>query len=249
MELVVGTLDAGGRLVYLGAGTSGRLGVLDAAECIPTFGTDRVVGVMAGAPGAMFRPSEVSEDDPGLAVSDLKRIGFRRRDILVAISASGHTPYAIGGLRYARSLKARTVAVTCNAESPMRRRSDVFIAAVVGPEVIAGSTRMKAGTAQKLILNMISTASMVRWGRVLSNLMVNVQLTNSKLRQRAVGILVQATGVRSATAARALKQSGDSLPMAMLMLKKKISSNQAQDLLNHGSSIAAVLREAEIKSK
>ncbi len=248
VELVVKALETGGRLVYLGAGTSGRLGVLDAAECIPTFGTDRVIGVMAGDLGAMSRPAEASEDDPALAVRDLKRIGFERRDILVAVSASGRTPYALGGLRYARSLRARTVAVTCNGEAPMRRHADVFIAVVVGPEVIAGSTRLKAGTAEKLILNMVSTASMVRWGRVLSNLMVNVQLTNEKLRARALRILGQATGARPATAARALRQAGDNLPVAMLMLKKKITLGEARNLLDRGSSIAAVLREAGIKN-
>lgn len=247
VDLIVRCLETGGRLVYLGAGTSGRLGVLDAAECLPTFSTDRVIAVMAGAPDAVFRPSEVSEDNRALAVRDLKRVHFQRRDVLVGISASGRTPYVIGGLGYARSLRARTVAVTCNPDAPMKHWADVSISAVVGPEVIAGSTRMKAGTAQKLVLNMLSTASMARWGRVLSNLMVNVQLTNDKLKKRALGILEKTTGAKPAAASRALTRSGNNLPIAMLMLKKKITSDEARELLSCGSNIARVLREAGIK--
>src|SRR5436309_3463644 len=175
-ELAIKASAEGGRLVYLGAGTSGRLGVLDAAECIATFGTESVMAVMAGAPEAMFRPTEASEDDPSLAVRDLRRVRFNRRDVLVGISASGRTPYVLGGLRYARRLSAKTVVLTSNPDAPIKRLADVSIVPVVGPEVIAGSTRMKAGTAQKLALNMLSTTVMVRLGRVFSNLMINVQL-------------------------------------------------------------------------
>jgi N-acetylmuramic acid 6-phosphate etherase len=243
-ELAVKASAEGGRLVYLGAGTSGRLGVLDAAECIPTFGTDSVVGVMAGSPEAMFRPTEASEDDPGLAVRDLRRARFSRKDMLVGISASGRTPYVLGGLRYARKLGARTVALTSNPDAPITRLADVAIVPVVGPEVIAGSTRMKAGTAQKLVLNMLSTATMVRLGRVFSNLMINVQLTNEKLRQRGQDILVKTTGASPAAAARALEESGGRLPVALLMLAKKVSKREAANLLQSEPNVAAVLRKS-----
>src|SRR5947208_7459547 len=242
-ELAIKASAQGGRLVYLGAGTSGRLGVLDAAECIPTFGTDSVVGVMAGAPDAMFRPTEASEDDPSLAVRDLRRVRFNRRDVLVGISASGRTPYVLGGLRYARRLGAKTVALTSNPDAPIKRLADVSIVPVVGPEVIAGSTRMKAGTAQKLVLNMLSTTVMVRLGRVFSNLMINVQLNNDKLRKRARDILVKTTGASPAAAARALEESRWRLPVALLMLTKKLSREQAVKLLQSGANVVAVLRE------
>ena len=242
VDLIVDALAQGGRLIYLGAGTSGRLGVLDAAECIPTFGTDRVLGVLAGAPAAMFRPTEVSEDNPAQAVRDLRRLKFRKRDVLVGISASGHTPYTLGGMRYARQRGATTIALTCNPRSPLCGVAEVAIVPVVGPEVIAGSTRMKAGTAQKLVLNMLSTASMVRWGRVFSNLMINVQANNRKLRRRAAAILAKATGISNARAARTLEESGRELPTALLMLWKKISKAEAGLLLVNVPNPAALLR-------
>lgn len=244
VDLAVEALSHGGRMIYLGAGTSGRLGVLDAAECGPTFGTRQVVAVMAGAPQAMFRPAEVSEDDAGQAVRDLRRVKLSRHDVLVGISASGRTPYTVGGLRYARRRGAKTVAVTSNPGSPMERLADVTLAPVTGPEVIAGSTRMKAGTAQKLVLNMLSTATMVRLGRVFSNWMVNVRLTNDKLRRRGRDILVKATGANARRAAAALRESGGNLPVAMLMLLKKTSRAEAERTLR-GRSPAAVLRQAE----
>jgi N-acetylmuramic acid 6-phosphate etherase len=244
VELIVRALTEGGRLVYLGAGTSGRLGVLDAAECIPTFGTDRVVAVMAGAPDAMFRPTEASEDDPRLAVRDLRRIRFSRRDALVGISASGQTPYTLGGMRYARRLGAKTIGLSSNPRALLRRLSDVAILPVVGPEVIAGSTRMKAGTAQKLALNMLSTASMVRLGRVFSNWMVNLQLKNQKLRRRARGILTKAAGVSAAKAAAALDRSGWNLPVALLMLRNGLSPQEARQRLSATPNTAGVLRQA-----
>ncbi|HEY6292127.1 MAG TPA: N-acetylmuramic acid 6-phosphate etherase [Terriglobia bacterium] len=244
IDLAVEALERGGRLVYLGAGTSGRLGVLDAAECIPTFSTNQVVGVMAGAPDSMFRPSEISEDDPKLGARDLHRIKFARRDLLVGISASGRTPYVIGGLRYAKQLGAATVLLTANPDAEARRFAGVTIAPLVGPEVIAGSTRMKAGTAQKLVLNMLSTATMVRLGRVFSNLMLHVQLTNTKLRKRAEGILIEATGATAARARRALARSGNNLPVALLMLAKAIKKPEALALLQSGPSAAEVVRQA-----
>ena len=242
VELAVAALAKGGRLVYLGAGTSGRLAVLDAAECIPTFGTEQVVAVMAGAPGAMFRPSEVSEDDPKLGVRDLRRIKFSRRDVLVGISASGRTPYVVGGLRYAKRLGAGTVLLTANPAAEARPFAGVTIAPVVGPEVIAGSTRLKAGTAQKLVLNMVSTAAMVRLGRVFSNLMIQLQSTNTKLRKRAEGILMEATGVTAARARTALGRAGNQLPVALLMLAKAIEKDEAMALLQAGPTTAEVVR-------
>jgi N-acetylmuramic acid 6-phosphate etherase len=245
IDLIVPALAAGGRLVYLGAGTSGRLGVLDAAECIPTFGTDQVVGVMAGAPRAMFKPVEGAEDDPGLAVRDLQRINLSRQDVLVGISASGRTPYTLGGLKYARRLGAVTIALTANADAPMNQCAKIAIAPIVGPEVVAGSTRMKAGTAQKLVLNMLSTAAMIRLGRVFSNWMINVQPTNSKLRGRARGILIEATGASAAKAAEALDASGGHLPAALLMLWKNVTRKQAEQMLRDGPNVATVLRQAQ----
>ncbi|HXJ93493.1 MAG TPA: N-acetylmuramic acid 6-phosphate etherase [Terriglobia bacterium] len=244
VDLAVEALTRGGRLVYLGAGTSGRLGVLDAAECIPTFGTEQVVAVMAGAPRSMFRPSEVSEDDPQLGERDLRKIKLSRKDVLVGISASGRTPYVLGGLRYARLLGAATALLTANPAAEGRRVANVLIAPVVGPEVIAGSTRMKAGTAQKLVLNMLSTATMVRLGRVFSNLMIGVQLTNSKLRKRALGILMDSTGAGAGRARKALGDAGNSLPVALLMLAKGMPSSEAVALLQTHSGPAEVLRHA-----
>ena len=247
VDLIAESLAQGGRLIYLGAGTSGRLGVLDAAECIPTFGTDQVIGLMAGAPEAMFRPTEASEDDPGLAARDLRRVKLSRRDVLVGISASGRTPYVLGGLQYARKLGAKTIGLTCNPRAPLKRLTDIPIIPVVGPEVIAGSSRMKAGTAQKLVLNMLSTAGMVRLGRVYSNFMVNVQLTNRKLRQRGLDILGKATGASPKLAAAALRRSGGQLPVALLMLAKKVSKGEAVRLLASGPNSASVLRSAGLK--
>lgn len=244
VELAVEALGRGGRLIYLGAGTSGRLGVLDAAECVPTFGTNQVIGVMAGAPEAVFRPTESREDDPRQAVRDLRRVRLGPRDVLVGISASGRTPYTLSGVRYARRMRAKTVALTSNPRAPLRRLADVAIVPVVGPEIIAGSSRMKAGTAQKLVLNMLSSATMVRLGRVLSHWMISVQLNNRKLRQRAVGILSQAAGVSAAAAARALNSSGGNVPAALLMLWKNISRADALSLLSAGRNAARVLRLA-----
>ena len=244
VDLIVASLQQGGRLIYVGAGTSGRLAVLDAAECIPTFGTDRVVAVMAGAPRSMFQPIEGAEDDTHQAVRDLRKIKLSRRDVVVGVSASGRTPYTLAGMRYARRVGATTLAVTANPQAPMRELAVVTISTVVGPEVIAGSTRMKAGTAQKLVLNMLSTASMVRVGRVLSGWMVNMRMKSEKLRQRGEAMLARAAGVSSAEAARALKASGMNLPVALLMLWKKISSSEALRLLADGNNPAEVLREA-----
>jgi N-acetylmuramic acid 6-phosphate etherase len=229
-------------MIYLGAGTSGRLGLLDAAECMPTFGSDRVLAVIAGGRGAMLKSKEGVEDNPLEAERDLRRVRLSGNDLLVGVSASGRTPYTLGGMRYARQLGAKTVGLTANPAAPMKSLADVFIAPVVGPEVIAGSSRMKAGTAQKLVLNMLSTATMVRLGRVLSHWMINVQLTSKKLRQRGQQILIRATGASPTRAARTLKAAGGSLPVAILMLQRGIKRDRAQQLLTKGKSIASALR-------
>jgi N-acetylmuramic acid 6-phosphate etherase len=244
-ELIMPVLASEGRLVYLGTGTSGRLGVLDAAECIPTFGTEQITAVMAGAPRAMFRPVEGAEDDRRLAIRDLRRVKLSRRDALMGISASGRTPYTLEGIRYARRLGCPTVALTSNLHAPMSREADVAIVPVTGPEVVAGSTRMKAGTAQKLVLNMLSTACMVRLGRVFSNWMINVQLTNSKLRRRAERILQEATGASPRKVARALDAAAGKLPVALLILWTSATPRRAMAMLDRGPSIAAVLRQAQ----
>ena len=249
VDLIVEAINRGGRLVYLGAGTSGRLGVLDAVECLPTFDTSSVLGVLAGGPSAMFASVEGSEDDQRQAARDLRAIQFDHRDVLVGISASGRTPYTLAGMRYARKLGAKVVALCSNAGSAMEREAHVAIVPQTGPEVVAGSTRMKAGTAQKLVLNMLSTAAMVRLGRVLSNLMINVQLTNEKLRRRAQAILVKETGVSAAMAARALRQSDGNLPVSLLMLWKGISAREAARLLPSEANVAALLRSQREERK
>jgi N-acetylmuramic acid 6-phosphate etherase len=244
VNLAAEALARGGRLIYLGAGTSGRLGVLDAAECLPTFDTDRVQAVMAGAPKSMFRPSEVSEDDPQLAIRDLQEIRLNRRDVLVGISASGRTPYTLGGMRYARKLGVETIALTCNPDAPLKRVADISIVPVVGPEIIAGSSRMKAGTAHKLVLNMISTATMVRLGRVVSGRMIALRISNRKLRERGLRIVRQATGATASRAASALKRASGNIPVAVLMLRKNLPKAEAQRLLKGELDVAAVLRAA-----
>jgi N-acetylmuramic acid 6-phosphate etherase len=229
-------------MIYLGAGTSGRLGVLDAAECFLTFGSDRVLAVIAGGRGAMFKSKEEMEDNPLEAERDLRRVKLSGKDVLVGISASGHAPYVLGGMRYARRRGAKTVGLTANPAAPMKPLADVFIAPVVGPEVITGSSRMKAGTAQKLVLNMLSTATMARLGRVFSHWMINVQPTNRKLRERGQQILISATGASPTRATQTLKAAEGNLPVALLMLHKGIKRDEALQLLKSGENIAAVLR-------
>jgi N-acetylmuramic acid 6-phosphate etherase len=244
VDLAVEAMVNGGRLIYLGAGTSGRLALLDAVESVPTFGTNRVIAVVAGAPASLTRAVEGVEDDPRQAVRDLKKIRLTPHDLLVGISASGCAPYVLGGMRFARRRGAKVVGVTSNPDSPVKALADVAILPVVGPEVIAGSSRMKAGTAQKLVLNMLSTATMIRLGRVLSNWMVHVQLTNRKLWKRAQEILVRVADVSNAMAAKALKGSQRNLPAALLMALKRISRAEAVRQLQQGPSAAQVLRAA-----
>ena len=242
VDMAVEAISRGGRLIYLGAGTSGRLGVLDAAECGPTFDSDRVQAVIAGGRGAMLKSAEETEDNPFEAERDLRRIKLSKKDVLVGLSASGQAPYVLGGMGYARRLGAKTIGLTVNPAAAMRPLADVFIAPVVGPEVLTGSSRMKAGTAQKLVLNMLSTTVMVRLGRVFSSWMVNMRLTNRKLRERGQRILMRSTGASSNRAARALQASGGSLPIALLMLHRKTKRDEAQGLLATGKSLASLLR-------
>jgi N-acetylmuramic acid 6-phosphate etherase len=244
VDLAANAIAKGGRLVYLGAGTSGRLGVLDASECRPTFSTNKVVAVLAGGPKAMFKAGEGVEDDRPSARRDLQRIGLNKKDVLVGIAASGRTPYTLEGLRYAKQKGAATVGLAANLDSPMRGLADVEIAVNVGPEILAGSTRLKAGTAQKLILNMLSTATMVKLGRVFSGFMVHVEMKNEKLRERGRTIVAKATGVDPATAAQAMDASGWNLPAALLMIWKNIPKKEAVRILKHQPNTALALRKA-----
>jgi N-acetylmuramic acid 6-phosphate etherase len=233
VEGICARLGTGGRLFYVGAGTSGRLGVLDASECPPTFGVspEMVQAVIAGGPEAIWRATENSEDDEQAAARDLGEREFRNADALVGLTASGSTPYTVGALRYARTLGAFTVALTCVADSAVTHEAEVSIAAVVGPEVLAGSTRLKAGTAQKMILNMISTATMIRLGYVSGNRMSNLQARNSKLRQRAARILMSEAGLDEKRAEAALEDAGGSLPVALVMSKTNCSREDAERAL------------------
>jgi N-acetylmuramic acid 6-phosphate etherase len=221
VEETVARLAKGGRLFYIGTGTSGRLGVLDASECPPTFGVsaELVQGVIAGGYDACYRAVEASEDNAGAGAADLKQRGLSARDVLVGIAASGRTPYTVGAVTYARSLGAFTVALTCVPDSPITKAAELSIVPVVGPEVLTGSSRLKAGTAQKMVLNMLSTATMVRLGYVSSNRMSNLQARNTKLRERAVRIVVAETGVDQETAAAALEASGWVIKEAVRRLK------------------------------
>ena len=237
VDETVARLTKDGRLFYTGTGTSGRLGVLDAAECPPTFGVspELVQGVIAGGYDACYRAVEASEDDADAGGADLKQRGFAAGDVLVGIAASGRTPYTVGAITFARSLGALTVALTCVPGSPITQAAELSIVPVVGPEVVTGSSRLKAGTAQKMVLNMISTATMVRLGYVSGNRMSNLQARNIKLRERALRIVVAETGLDQETAAAALEAAGSDLRVALVMIKsgsrkeKAIEALQAAD--------------------
>jgi N-acetylmuramic acid 6-phosphate etherase len=220
IDAVVAAFKAGGRLIYVGAGTSGRLGVLDASECPPTFGISpgMVIGLIAGGPSAVIHASEGAEDRPEAGAGDLREVNLTRRDVVVGIAVSGRTPYVIGALDYAKSVGAVTVAVTCNPASTIASMADISIAPVVGPEVLTGSTRLKSGTAQKLVLNMLSTASMVRIGKTYQNLMVDMIASNQKLVGRAIRIVMQATDCAEAEAEDALKRAGNDVKLAVVTL-------------------------------
>jgi len=227
IDLVSAALRRGGRLIYVGAGTSGRIAALDAAEILPTFSTDSVEFIIAGGTKAIASESETSEDDVNAARKEISRRKPTKKDVVLGIASSGRTPFTLAALTEARRRGARTIALTCNPNSLLERAAHFAIVTQVGPEVLAGSSRMKAGTAHKMVLNMISTAAMTRLGYVYGNLMVNVAPKNEKLRQRAVSILERATGADQHTAARALKASGNRTPVALVMLAAGVPRNQA----------------------
>ena len=233
IDVIAAGLRSGGRLIYVGAGTSGRLGALDASEIPPTFNTDArtVQFIMAGGPKALGASTEASEDDTSLAVAEMKKRKPGKHDIVFGIATSGRTPFTIAAIEYARGRGARTIALTCNRDSPLERAADFAIITEVGPEVLAGSSRMKAGTAHKMVLNMISTGAMCRLGYVYGNLMVNVWTKNEKLTQRAIRIVEQATGADHETASRALKAAGNRTPVAVVMLAASVSRPQAATAL------------------
>jgi N-acetylmuramic acid 6-phosphate etherase len=229
VDLVAAGLRQGGRLIYVGAGTSGRLGALDASEIPPTFNTDprTVQYIMAGGAKALGASTEASEDDTSLALAEIKKRKPRKHDVVLGIATSGRTPFTIAAVEYARRRGAHTIALTCNRNSPLERAADFAIVTEVGPEVLAGSSRMKAGTAHKMVLNMISTGAMARLGYVYGNLMVNVWTKNEKLIQRAIRILEQATGADREAASHALEASGNRTPVAAVMLATGVPRSQA----------------------
>jgi N-acetylmuramic acid 6-phosphate etherase len=248
VDAIAKSLERGGTLFYIGAGTSGRLGVLDAAECPPTFGTPAgmVRALIAGGDRALRHPIEGAEDSAANGARDLRRAGLSARDVVVGIAASGSTAYVLGALAFARQKGAVTIGVTSNPRSPVAQKARISIAPDTGPEAIAGSTRMKAGTAQKMVLNMLSTAAMVRIGRIYGNWMVHVALTNQKLRRRGARILEEAAGVTLSTAEHALRQAGHNLPAALVMLKTGSSAREArQQLVAAGGRVLEVLEAAK----
>ena len=238
VERIVTAFQQGGRLVYIGAGTSGRLGVLDASECPPTFGVspEMVKGIIAGGERALRHPIEGAEDSKAQALVDLQTIQFSSKDVLVGIAASGRTPYVIGALEYAKSLGSVTASIASNPNSAMANIVDIAIDTVVGPEVLTGSSRLKSGTAQKLVLNMLTTASMILMGKCYQNLMVDVQASNEKLKARAIRIVMQATDCDKALAEETLKQADQNAKLAIMMILSGLDRAQAEALLekHHG---------------
>jgi len=246
VEKIVAAFERGGRLVYVGAGTSGRLGVLDASECPPTYGVkpEMVVGLIAGGDHALRHPIEGAEDNVQQGQADLKEIDFSARDVLVGIAASGRTPYVLGALNYAKQLGATTVSIASNPKSKMAEVADIAIETVVGPEVLTGSSRMKSGTAQKLVLNMLTTASMVLIGKCYQNLMVDVQASNEKLKARALKIVMEATECDNEAAANVLAKANGQVKLAILMQLSGLDALEAQSLLDKSNG---KLRQALIK--
>jgi len=235
VEFVSESFQKEGRLIYVGAGTSGRLGVLDAVECPPTFSTnpDQVQGLMAGGEKAFVKAVEGAEDKEELGAADLQKIHLNERDTVIGIAASGRTPYVIGALRYAKSVKAKTVALSCNGNSLIGKEADHSIEVVVGPEVLTGSTRLKAASAHKMILNMISTAAMIKVGKAYENLMIDVHVSNEKLKERAIGIICKITGVSYEQASRTLEEANNEVKTAVVMIKTNENYDTAKMLLNN----------------
>lgn len=252
VEAIVTAFSHGGRLFYIGAGTSGRLGVLDAAECPPSFSVppEMVQGIIAGGEPALSGAMESSEDDPAAGARDLAARGFAARDVLVGIAASGRTRYVLGAVEAARKMGAVTAGISSNPNSELARTVDIAITPITGPEVVAGSTRMKAGTAQKLVLNMLTTAAFIRMGYVYGNLMVNVQPKNVKLVDRARRIVAQAAAVSPERAAELLSAAGDSVPIAIVMAKTGIGRADAEQRLSAaGGRISQAVKEARADHK
>lgn len=244
VDIIAAQLKKGGRLVYCGCGTSGRLGVLDAVECPPTYSTDpdMVIGIIGGGYDAMFRAVEGAEDDAALGEKDLREVGFCAQDVLVGIAASGRTPYVLGAMAYAKSVGAQVICVTCCPGSPMTEAAGIVIAPAPGPEVVAGSTRMKSGTAQKMVLNMLSTGAMIKLGKVYGNLMVDVKPSNEKLVRRCQRIVCEAAGVDEADARAVLEQCGYRPKTAIVMLRLGVDVNRAVELLEQsGGRVAGAL--------
>ncbi len=244
VDAIAMRLDRGGRLLYIGAGTSGRLGVLDAVECVPTFSAspEMVQGIIAGGPPALTVAVEGAEDDADLARADLQSRHLSAGDVVVGIAASGRTPYVLGALAYAKSIGALAVGVSCNVPAPLLEQADIGIGVPVGPEVITGSTRMKAGTAQKMVLNMLSTATMIRLGKVYGNLMVDLQVTNQKLAERARRIICAITGVEDTRAAELLAAAHGSVKLAVVMQQRGVEHEQAVALLaQHKGHLRAII--------
>ena len=237
IDLIASQLRKGGRLIYVGTGTSGRVGALDASECAPTFGIDpsKVQYMIAGGTKALAVAVEASEDSRELGRADIAKRKPGKNDVIVGVAASGRTPYTIAAVEYARSRGAQTIAVTCNHDSQLERAALFGIVTEVGPEVVAGSSRMKAGSAQKMVLNMLSTGAMARLGYIYGNLMVNLHLKNEKLAERGISIVQWATGLEREAAHRALKAAGNDVPVALVMLKTGATRPQAAKALKTGS--------------
>ncbi|MEF1284323.1 N-acetylmuramic acid 6-phosphate etherase [Vibrio sp. M250220] len=234
VDKITEAFKSGGRLIYMGAGTSGRLGVLDASECPPTFGVSdqMVIGLIAGGPEAILKAKEGAEDSFTLGIEDLKAINFAHNDVVVGIAASGRTPYVIGALEYANQIGATTVALSCNPDSPIADIAQIAISPIVGPEALTGSTRLKSGTAQKLVLNMLTTASMIRLGKSYQNLMVDVKATNKKLVARAARIVMQATDCDNSEAIATLEQTHYDVKVAILMILTGMDVAEAKSKLD-----------------
>lgn len=248
IEWATESLYAGGRIIYMGAGTSGRLGVLDAVECPPTFGVDynKVIGLMAGGEKAFVKAQEGAEDSEEFGIEDLKNSDLTSNDIVIGIAASGRTPYVIGGLKYAREMGCKTATVSCNANSLISTYSDIAVEAVVGPEVLTGSTRLKAGSAQKMILNMISTGAMVGFGKAYQNLMVDVKQSNVKLVVRAQNIVMEATGVDRERAKETLELADDSVKVAIVMILFEVDYTQALRMLENAKGHIKNINKGEL---
>lgn len=246
VDLIVSSLKGGGRLFYIGAGTSGRLGVLDSAECPPTFGTDpkKISGIIAGGYKTLVRSKEGVEDDFSSGEEDLKKRNLNKCDVVVGIAASRRTPYVLGALKYAKKIKAKTIFLFCNPSSQLEIKPDVVISPVLGPEVIAGSTRMKAGTAQKLILNMLSTCAMIKLGKVYKNLMVDLQAKSKKLEERSKRIIMILTGLDYRKAGVYLKKADGKVKKALLMILAKVDKKEAEKRLKKSMGF---VREALMK--